>query len=438
MLLPRYFVISSKHKTLAGAITTAILNTLGKFKAVRQGGKFFYSIGSLPSAFWGEQTYSQYLKDFIEIPELNAVINYKARAHSRVKFDIISKQTGKPVSNSESIIKVLRKPNWFQTTEEWLYQAELYKSIFGNEYHYFLSPVGMGKTIKAIYTLPPQHMFIKCTDQFFFLNSDIPEGVEYFFSLPDGEKHYPIEPNELLHLNNNRVSYVPDKHLHTKEMRTNYLYGTSKLASLTPALTNLRQAHEGRYTLRSLPAGILSNTAKDQAGAVPMLPEEKKGLHENMKKYGVSVDKNQLIITGLSLKLNETIVDIKKLMLYEETEEDTAAICDMFGVPFELVGSKTGITYENKKYAERQLYEDTIIPESAERIQALNNKLGTDSKSWEIVGTFDHLPIFQENQVERSQVLEKIVNALNKALQDGAIDIEIYKKELLKLGIGEG
>ena len=420
---------------MSGSIRTAILNTLGLYKVERVGGKNFYTIGGLTANFWGDNGYDQYIKDFSEIPELNAVINYKARAESRVKFEIVSKETGKPVKNNEPIVRVLRRPNWFQTTQEWLYQTSLYKSIFGNEYHYFLTPYAKGTEYKAIYTLPPQNVFIKCDNRRFFMESGMPDDVQYYFKLRDDRTITELPINDILHLNNNRITHIPDSKNQSETQRTNYLYGTSKIASLTPVLKNIRQAYEGRNTLRNLPAAIMSNAARDAAGTAPMVPAEKEELQQNLKKYGLSVEQNQIIITSLALNMRETIVDIGKLKLFEEVKEDASKICDAFGVPFELVGSDTGVTYENKKQAERQLYEDTIIPEMAERLEALNYKLGTDSKIWHIVGYYDHLTIFQENQVERAQTLNTVVTALNTALQAGAIDIEIFKKELAKLGI---
>ena len=422
---------------MAGSITTAILSSLGWYKTKKLGGKFFYSLGGLPSDFWGEQDYHSYLKDFIEIPELNAIINYKARMKSRVKIEVVSKETGKPAANNEPLVKLFRRPNWFQSIQELLYQADLYKSIFGNRYDYFLTPSGMGTNYKAWYILPSQCVYIYCPEKLFFLQTGVPNSLEYYFQVMGDTTKYPLETKDILHFNNNRISFNPDKREDEAKLRRNYLYGTSKMASLTPNLKNLRQAHEGRHSLRKLPAGVLTNNAKDMAGTQPFHPDEKDRLQEDLKKYGISLGQYQLILTSLNLRLNQTIVDIDKLKLYEECKADREQIAEEYGVPIELLGTKEGITYENKKYAERQLIEDTCLPETIEEINALNWKFETDKRSWHIVGGYDHLPIFQENREERAQTLQKIVLALNKALQDRAITIEDYKKELRKLGIGE-
>lgn len=421
-------------------IVTAILNTLGRVKLIPWNGKYFYTIGGSPSNFWGEQSYEQYLKDFIEVPELNAIINYKARVHSRIKYRVVSKTTGKEVTTKEGkeVSNLLKRPNWFQNKTEWLYQSQLYRDIFGNEYQYFLRPVGMPNNNKAIFVLPSQHIFIKCTDRRFFLNPEMPKDVEYFYKLPDENTKTPLELNSIIHINGNRVEHTPEKPNDLLELRKNYLYGTSKLASLTPVIKNLRQAYEGRYSLRDLPAGVLTNNAKDTAGSVPMDPKEKDTLQNEMKgKYGLSVSKNQLILTGLNLQYRDTIVQLDKLKLYEECEEDTSTICDAFGVPFELVGAKKDVTYENKKETEKQFIEDTVIPESEDRTEGLNRQFGTEQKDYEIVGSFMHLAVFQKNMKERAETLSTLVTALDKALAQKAISLDDYKKELQNMGVGQ-
>jgi hypothetical protein len=60
---------------------------------------------------------------------------------------------------------------------------------------------------------------------------------------------------------------------------------------------------------------------------------------------------------------------------------------------------------------------------------------GTEKETWQLSGDYSHLPIFQANIKERGQSLQTIVNALSKALEDGAINLQQYQAELSKFGI---
>ena len=128
-------------------------------------------------------------------------------------------------------------------------------------------------------------------------------------------------------------------------------------------------------------------------------------------------------------------IDVDKLKLFEECREDTLKICDSYGTPFEMLSSIRNTTFDNKKEAQRQWYRDTIIPEANMRIAGMNKRFNTAEKGYRLVPKFDHLPIFETERKERAASLLMTVNALTKALEDGAITIEEYKLELKKFGI---
>ncbi len=396
----------------------------------RWGNSIFYGAGST-SYTWGNRTQEQFIKDFAEIPELNAVINYRAWAQSLVELKVVSKITNKEVSNSKPIVRVLKKPNYFQTQKELWRQAEIFRSIFGNEYNYFLRPTGMKNSFKALFTLPPQNIETKYPQisNPFYLNTEYPDEIRYEYTW-QGRK-YLIDPEDVLHMNDNNVNMDWD----------NYLEGNSKLIPLTANIKNIRSAYEARNVIieNRGAIGILSNNSKDGIGStLPMDPKEKEKLQKEMEKYGMLKRQWRFILTNLSLKWTQITTDMDKLKLFEETKEDFKMICAVFGVPYELLaGGKEGLFGEDKEKAQVQFYQDTVIPATQERIQGFNEFLETENRSWQIVGTFDHLPIFQEDLRDRAETLDTLVNALNVALGDGAITVEDYRRELSKLKLYE-
>jgi phage portal protein BeeE len=205
-------------------------------------------------------------------------------------------------------------------------------------------------------------------------------------------------------------------------------------------LNNIRAAYESRNIILTHRGalGILSNDSRDVTGSVlPLYPESKRELQEEYRKYGLTGNQWQVILTNLSLKWQQMSIDPDKLGLYQEVREDTIKICDSFGFPFELLGNEKGVTFENQKWAERRLYENTIIPEAQEWIDAMNATLETEKRSWHIVGRFDHLPIFNENLKERAASISLMTNALSRQYADQAITLQQYQTELGKYKIGE-
>jgi hypothetical protein len=306
----------------------------------------------------------------------------------------------------------------------------LWHDIDGNEYMFFLRPVGFKvSSAKALFTLPPQlvNITLQNEDPFFRI---LPADVNISYSIRLSNKIIPLESNNIVHLNDNRVN--------VKQDQGNILKGESKLIALSGPINNIIAAYEARnvFLTRRGALGILSNSSKDgMGGTVPMSPDEKDKLQEEFQRYGVQANQWHTIITNMSLEWQQMGVDIDKLKVFEEVREDFFKILDAYGVPQDLFASNKGVTFQNQKNAEKRMYESTIIPEFSEWIGGINKFFGTENESWELRGDFTHIPVFSENVKERSASLQTLVNALSKALADGAITIEQYKNELQKFNI---
>ncbi len=371
---------------------------------------------------WGEV---KYLEAFNEIPELNAILNLKARCFANGTIKALDK-SGKEV---DKVPQCLKNPNWFQEQKEFLRQTKLFHEIYGDEYLYMLFGVGMKDITgaKALFTLPPN--LVECEyleSQPFFVFSEQPENIEY--SLVDGGR---IPTDQIIHMNDNRVTVKEANGKHI-------LKGESKMKGLKVAINNIRMAYESRgIILKNRGAqGILSNATSDVAGTVPLDPKERERVQNEYKNYGVLGDQNQLIITSQNLKWQKMGINPSDLGLFQETEQDFFKMCDSYGTPIDLFASVKGSTFENQRQAEKGLYVRTIIPEANEWINSVGKALLED-ESITLIMDFSHLAIFQEDLKSRGDALTSLTNALSKALSDGAITIDEYKEELIKHGLGK-
>lgn len=395
-------------------------------------GAMFNMFGQGPSYALGSFDNAYRILAFTCIPEVNAILNLRARAAGNIKIVAVNSKTGLEIEQEDYLVTLLNSPNYFQSKEELFGQTTLFKDIFGNEYLYATTPLGMKKPI-GLFTLPSQAVIVKPAQQIthrgpFFMETTFPKSSVYTFRDFDG-KEYPLNTDYLLHLNDNNITFKNEQ---------DFFVGTSKLDALRPAIENLRAAYEARNVLivNRGAIGILSNAAKDGIGGVaPMDARERDVVQREFSKYGLTKDKWQVIITNLALSWQQMAIDVDKLKLFEETREDTLKICDSYGTPYELLSSIRNTTFDNKKEAQIQWYRDTIIPEANMRLAGINKKFATEERGYRLVPKFDHLPIFEKERKERAQTLMLTVNALTKALEDKAITIEQYKLELKKFGI---
>lgn len=387
------------------------------------GNQWFYSVDGNVDVFQK----LDYLHSFNNVPEVNAVINLKARSFSNGIIKAIDR-SGKEV---DKVPKCLKSPNWFQDQKEFMRQTKLFHEIYGDEFLYMLFGVGFDPSkTKALYTIPPNLVEVEyLEEQPFFVFSEMPPKIEYSLN-SDGKKSR-IPTEQIIHLNDNRVTV-------TKANGKEILSGESKMRGLTPAINNLKMAYESRgIILKNRGAlGIMSNSTSDVAGAVPLDPDERKRVQDEYRNYGTLSGQNHMIITNANLKWQKMGVNPSELGLFEETEQDFFKICDSYGTPIDLFASIKGSTFENQKQAEKGLYLRTVIPEANEWIRSLNDS-GIAGEGVTLIIDYSHLSVFQEDLKSRGDALTSITNALSKLFVDGVISLQEYQEEIKKHGIGK-
>ena len=382
-------------------------------------GSIFYPISDSTNIFD-----LQLVRAFQEIPEVNAVLNRDADMFSNMRLSVVD-EDGNELENDLS--ELLKNPNWFQAQKEFLRQTRLFHLVYGNEYMYTLRGSSISP-VRALFTLPPNLVDVTYNQTTpFFLEQEKPE-IKYTFQVASG-KAFPLTTEDIIHLNENRVKIG-------SLQEVDFLKGVTKLVSLSAPINNIRAAYESRgVILRTRGAlGILTNSGADGMGASTSIdPKEKDRLQDAFSNYGTLAGQHQQIITSLNLQWqqmgqNEPV----KLGLYQETRESFSKIIDAFGHRKEMYVTEKGSTFNNQDIAEKNTYTGAIIPAANEWVFALNQSI-TKNLPYKIIGTFDHLPIFQDDLKEHSQVVSTMTSALSTALADGGITIEQYQEEIARL-----
>lgn len=388
-------------------------------------GSFFFSKGS------GKNISEIDLLDAFSVPEVNAILNKRASAHSNIEIQVVNKKTLELVENN--ISSLLKNPNWHQSIKEFINQTNLFHDIYGNEFIYMMFGIGIRpENSKALYSLVPEYMDIDYkSESLYFQETEMP-NISYDYKF-DG-KETKIDPEQIIHLNDNRVKI-------TRQDET-LIKGESKLSALSMPINNIISAYEARGILiRNRGAlGILSNQAGDGIGStIPIDPQDKENLQNEYKNYGISADQWQIIITSMNLKWQQMGVDVGSLKLFEEVRADTIKVAEAFNYPPELLGKEgsPNIFGDNKKDSEKSWYQNSIIPEAQQRIDAMNAAFETEGKPYTIIGKFDHLPIFQKDLKDKVSSFALVTNALSKAFSDDAITLEEYQHELKRHGFIE-
>lgn len=370
---------------------------------------------------YSDITDNKLYKYYMSVPELNAIINYRAM----VKADMIVKmrnlRTGDDI-DSDPILDLFRQPNVLQSFDEFIKQLSIQKDLYGNA---FVHPVyGLTKDkSKAIFNMPSKNakVIIKENGISPFNVTDISEIIDHY-KFEFNNKSINHNPDEIIHFNDSQIDFTND----------NWVMGKSKITAITQACENIITAYEARGMLMgNAPLGIISNRSKDGQGSAILDPKDKKSIQDNLRQYGMAKDKYKFIVSSSDLSWSSMAINISGLKLFEEVESDRQTISNTFGFPDTLLNSNQ--TYENIKEAKKQLYQDSIIPESNEIMQGFSKFFGLIDKGKELYADYSHVPSLQLDLESRSRTWNYTVTSLDKAFASQAITIKEYQEVLRKI-----
>lgn len=359
------------------------------------------------------------------IPVLESVINRKALMLKNAKFKTYSMDKNGEADLEKEIyghrtLKLLHTPNVLQKTTDFLAQWSWMRSVYANDLVYKNKPSTKSYPT-ALWNLPMGEMKI------------IPTGKLF--------EQYKIEEiiEEYVHINNQYPNASPKFYKPTEVMNyvdgvmDQYYFGTSKLLINKVIISNLQIAYNTRNVLLHDRGamGILSSENGDESGGIPLSEEERERVEKDYhRKYGLRDDQMSLLITNTNLKWQPMSFPTKELMIFEEVEDDFCRLCDMFGLQRAIFAdatvskAKDSIGGDGKGKVEEGMkitYQSTLQQEIDEFCDGINRDpdFQHDIDRVVLVGTFDHLPCMQEDQVDAENV--KNVKAQASATTSTAI-----------------
>lgn len=367
---------------------------------------------------------------------LAAVIDRLAEAdtNGRIKLlkpddTVYENYTKNPVLNR--LMKLLKKPNPWQTWEEYNSEQLVISKVFGYCPVWSLGPFGMDKSYtKALFNLNP-----------FFFNPI--RNIEFS---PFIENSNPIkEWNGTIFgfkvvIPSSDVMLLKDGLMNSS---TDVMgLPLSKVAGLDYFISNICAAMEADNVLlkKKGPLGVFSHDPKpDMAGWTPMKPQDKNDLQDDLKRYGLTLGQLQYIVSKTPIKWNAMSFNLRDLMTKETVRQGIDGICDRLGYPAELMSGKNA-TYENRNSAEKYLYQNNIIPFSLRRMAQYDKFFGLEDMAALLYLDYDHLPVLQDDIVKAANANYSTAQRFNIEWKAGLITLNEWRlaQKMLPLSNGEG
>tara|TARA_R110000751_G_scaffold186547_1_gene292924 strand:- start:432 stop:1286 length:855 start_codon:yes stop_codon:yes gene_type:complete len=215
----------------------------------------------------------------------------------------------------------------------------------------------------------------------------------------------------------------------------NIVKPVSRIDSLKFPLSNIQAQYKKRNVLlENIGAiGILSAQQTDLGGAIPMTPEERQKIQKDWYRR----QKDELIISEANVNWQPMSFPTKDLMLFEELTADKLALIDAFGLNYNLFSKTEGTTFTNVRDSVRMVYTDTIIPETQKYYNSIISQFGLEKEGYYLKACFEHLPILQEDEKEKAEVM-RIRSETLRTMSDMGINLtEEQITEFINLKLDE-
>ena len=376
------------------------------------------------------------IDSFLNLPEVFFPVNFIASRISNAHFEICRYSDDSIVwctnrsKETKGVARLLTKPNWLQTFQEFTYMHFLQKLATGNAFmraamnsDVFNENTPKWEWCKNLWTIPSSMVTIETNTQYGSLVNIF--GCE---EAQDIIRGYRIGANidvpywQMFH----------DRDLYADfDGKTDFLRSPSRLFATERNITILKRVYDARNTIydKCGALGIITNRAQDETGSVAMRPEDKKELHDHYNKnYGSGDGKSPTLITNANVDFLKTGADIANLMPFEETLADAIEIAGLYGIPPVLVPRKDQSTFDNQAAAEKSVYTSVIMPMCEKYCDNLTNFLGL--KDYYIRCNFEGVECLQSGRKEEEQVKKLVNDRCRQQFIDGLIGFNDWRAQI--------
>ena len=335
-----------------------------------------------------------------KVVDERAAKKYKAMAAQKdinlKELETLHKKAYELYTGDSRLNELLKYPNeedcWSDLVEQWCG----FKLITGNSFIYakmIEAGNNQGKPYE-LFALPSQYMAI-IADINVFPPTRV--GYQLYYGVM-----WAFDTKEILH----------DKYFNPQwNVTGNQLYGQSPLMAAAKNLTRSNEAKTAAVASfqNGGPAGVLF--MNDDRFDPTSGQQQAQALKKAVSEKGGSLNYNSIAVSGYKVDWKQIGLSPVELNIIESEKWDLKALCNIYGVPSQLLNDSDSKTYNNQKEGEKALTLRCAIPLLNSLTDNLNRKLHSD---WGYKGTnlyvdYD-ISVFGEleaNKTEQTEWLDK-------------------------------
>ena len=285
--------------------------------------------------------------------------------------------------------ELLNRPNPAQSFNTFITEIIAFGKLTGNRYIYGIGPDSGANRNRytELYTLPSQIVEI--------ISGGLMTPVKEYRIEYNGQYSMPAE--DVLHIADFNPYY---------DGTASHLYGQSPLAAGLRTLTANNEAVTTgvKYLQNQTARGLLMADDGDLNEVQAQQLKDK-----FRQQYQGSNNAGDVIITPKKLSWTNFGLNASDVSLIEQYNASIKDLCNIYGVPVQLLNNTEATTYNNMKEAKKSLYQNAVIPELIKLRDELNRWLTPKyGENLFIDFDFTSIPELQEEN-------DKVVDQLNKA-----------------------
>ena len=327
--------------------TNPISNNQYNQDYIDKGYKFnptIYSLIQLISKSAITVPYKIYQKlDESAVKEYKGLLSDGLNEESVFKSKLMRKHIFEEVNHS-ALGKLLDRPNPAQSFSVFLQELISFGKLTGNRYVYGISPEnGENAGIYSqLYNLPAHLIEIKSDGIFKPVSK---------YTMVYNKNKYNLKAEEVLHIADFNPDYQGDG---------SHLYGQSPIEAGMRVLTTANEAVETNLKfLHNQSARGMLTPDDDQ-----LTPTQAQQLKDALRRnYQGSKSANDIMITGKKFSWINFGLSTSDLQLLESYNATIKDLCNLYGVPVQLLNNTESTTYDNYRIARKVLFTNAIIPE---------------------------------------------------------------------------
>jgi hypothetical protein len=380
-------------------------NFLSRFSVerLRNGDVWYWKDGERSNQIKGS-----YLDWSLRHPVLMPIIALRSKNVANMQIQHLDKN-GEPIANSP-ILKLLKKPNYFQTQQDFIFQSVFFMSSEGANYIY--TP-----TTNPLLFLPSQIYNLK-PDDIDFNNVD---KVKKLFKTDQEFKEFGRQKIKY-HLDGKTIdievsNLIPIYDLSNGLKENSMIRGVSRIKSIERPLLNIEELLLSKNTNAKMSQKFLAKSGNTYNGvATPLGEEDKKAVKR-------IIAKDTLHVTNQNVDVTHLVNNLKNLALDPQISSDAQIALLTFGLNNDVLNFFAGgsSTYENQERGEIRFYQNEIQNIGQTFCDSISQHFGLFDKGEKLTANYDHLPIMQKVMVDKVDAFKKHQESIKIALENQTI-----------------